>query len=936
MDYTKNSNKRRKRRQRPHVVRLRNTIGVLLFRIAFAIVLIGGFALAGIGIGVYIGILNDAQEIHMSAMRPGVYNSVIIDARTGEELVTLSGDENREWVHISEMPQHLLDAFVAIEDERFFSHNGIDIRSMARALHVNLTTDRVEGASTITQQLIKNMQGMMRNDFISKLQEQYLAVQFERYLTEYYGSRELAKEHILESYLNMINLGRNWHGVQVAAWNYFGKNVYDLTLSESAVIAAITRNPSRYLPDRFPEHNRYRQLIVLDNMLEQGMITEWEHRQAVADPVHDRVQREHIQQLADGVVHSYFTDALITQVVEDLVATGMTEAMAFGLVFGGGLRIYSTQDSRMQQIVDEVFIDDENFPVNIFSIDIEYHISARNEITGRTTHHRRTGTVRDYDQVQPWIDAVRDELLTPNDTNVTSRRILMPQPQAAVVVMDQHTGHVKAISGGRGEKTGNRHFCRATVATRSPGSQFKVLAAFLPGVDLGMFGAGTHIMDEPLVVELPGQPPWAPRNWWGGHWEGPSSVRRAIYHSMNVVSVRAYMEVGGDRAFDYLTNLGFTTLEGSLHGRHFRDTHYSVPLGGLTLGVTQLELAAAFATIANEGLYNRPVFYTKVLDRHGEIILENRSNPRRVISEPAAYLLTNMMVDTVTRGTGTAARFRNVNMPVSGKTGTSQHTNDLGFTGFTPHLTAAVWLGFDTPQTIRNVQAPHTNIWRLIMERIHAELADELPHRQFIRPDGVVSGTICTITRMAPSDFCRSIGTIATDLFVVGTIPSTPCDGHPLREMYLCILSGAIAGDYCPEHLLIWGMPETWERCHLHGPYDEHELGYFDPHELVWHPEWGYIPLWMVIELGLDIPTQPPPDVPWYEAELEYPLDDPFDDPPWYEDIPQIPPEDFTPEPEIPEIPPEIEYIPEPVEVFDPPFTGLEDYFDDDWDEWYE
>jgi len=822
MDYTKTTNKRRKRRHHPHTARLKNTIGVLIFRVIFAVVLIGGFAVSGAVLGIYLGILGSAPEIDITTdLRSGNYNSFIIEARTGNEIARLSGDENRIFVPISDMPQHLQDAFVAIEDERFFSHNGIDVRGIGRALHVNLTvTDRVEGASTITQQLIKNILGLHRNDLRTKLQEQYLAVQFERALTERHGSREVAKEVILEAYLNMINLGRNWHGVQVAAWNYFGKDVSELTISESAVIAAITRNPSRYLPDRFPEHNRYRQLLVLDKMLELEMITEREHREAVNDPVHDRVLSGMIAEMVSGVVHSYFTDALITQVVDDLVEQHfLTREQAFGLVFSGGLTIYSTQDMRIQDIVDDVFKDDSIFPVDVFEIDIEFRLSARNEITGRISNHHRTGTVRNHEQVDRWLAETRDEILTANDTVVAFNYILMPQPQAAFVLMDHHNGHVLAISGGRGEKVGNRHFCRATEATRSPGSQFKVVAAFLPGVDLGIFSAATHIADAPFTFDDGHSPPYTPRNWWGDSWQGLSSVRRAIYHSMNVVSVKAFLEIGGDVAFNYLTNLGFTTLDGTLSdGRSFRDTHPAVPLGGLTLGVTQLELAGAYAAIANLGEYNRPVFYTRVLDRNGDILLENNHNPTRVIRAPAAYLLTDMMLDTV-RGvpgaTGGRARFQNLSMPIAGKTGTSQNTVDLGFTGYTPYFTASVWLGFDQQQRMRNVGNAHLDIWRTIMERTHIEL--ELSNRSFPRPDGVVTGTICRYSGLLPTDVCRRAGHVVSDLFVVGTIPSAHCEGHSATGNWICVLSGLPITDYCP--------PEFWEIGVVPGPIEGDETG---------------------------------------------------------------------------------------------------------------
>jgi len=885
MDYSESANKRNRRRQHPHATRLRNTVGVLIFRVLFAAVLIGAFAVAGAGIGIYLGILRNAPEINITTdIRPGTYNSIIIEARTGAELARLSGEENREFVAFDRMPEHLVNAFIAIEDERFMSHNGVDIRSMARALRNNLTTDTTEGASTITQQLIKNMLGLVRNDFVSKLQEQYLAVQFERELTEVHGSREIAKEVILEAYLNMINLGRDWHGVQMAAWNYFGKDVADLTISESAVIAAITRHPWRYQPCRNPENNRYRQLLVLDKMLELEMITERQFREAVNDPVHDRIQRDFIDELASGITHTWFVEAVIEQVVEDLQREHfMTEQQAFALVYGGGLRIYTTFDQRIQDIVDEVFLDDEIFPVDIFEIDIEYHIQARNVITGEITNHRRTGTVRTYDQVIPWRDATREELLTANDTILSYRYILMPQPQAAFVIMDHHNGHVLAISGGRGEKVGNRHFCRATVATRSPGSQFKVVAAFLPGVDRGIFSAAYSILDEPWTFDDGHSPPWTPANWWQGGHEGHTTVRRAIYRSANVASAIAFQQVGAEVAFDYLRNLGFTTLEGTLRsGAPFRDMGASVPLGGLTLGVTQLELAAAYATIANLGEYHRPVFYTRVLDHNGRLLLENGHNPVRVISAQAAYLLTDMMRDTVRGGPGgaTGMRANFPGMPIAGKTGTSQNVEDLGFTGYTPYFTAAIWLGYDRPRTLPRGNA-HLDIWRNIMERVHTELG--LERREFIRPEGVVTGSICRVSNMLPTDLCRRAGTVVTDLFVVGTLPVGHCEGHPAIEQWLCALSGLPISDYCPEDL--WVMGTVLDCCAdlicmNHGPFTPGfpDGGFWFPDlpgfpGLPQAPDSGFQPGDGFWDFNPPLPApEPTPDVPWWQEPEEVEL----------------------------------------------------------------
>ncbi|MCL2399782.1 MAG: transglycosylase domain-containing protein [Defluviitaleaceae bacterium] len=897
MDYSESTNKIRKSRKNPHGTRLRNTVGVMVFRILFAVVLIGGFAAVGAGIGIYLGILGQAPEINViNDLRPGIYTSFIIEARTGEEIARLSGDENRVFVPISQMPQHLLDAFVSIEDERFFTHNGVDIRGMGRALHVNLTSDRVEGASTITQQLIKNILGLHRNDLMSKLQEQYLAVRFEQRLTEVHGSTEIAKEVILEAYLNMINLGRNWHGVQVAAWNYFGKDVSELTISESAVIAAITRNPSRYLPDRFPQNNRYRQVLVLDKMLELEKITERQHREAYEDPVHERVQSGLIAEMASGIVHSYFVDALIEQVVYDLMAQHfITREQAFGWVYGGGLRIYATQDLRAQEIVDEVFKDDSVFPVGIFHIDVEYRMSARNAVTERITNHHRRFTVRNESEVEAQVEAIRAELLTANDTIVAENTILMPQPQAAFVLMEQHNGHVLAISGGRGEKTGNRHFCRATVSTRSPGSQFKIVAAFLPGIDTGVFSAATHFEDAPWYFEDGHSPRYTPRNWWNA-WRGWISVRHAIYASANVVSAMAFQEVGPEVAFQYLTHLGFTTLEGTLpNGRPFRDVHASVPLGGLTLGVTQLELAASYATIANLGEYNRPVFYTRVLDHNGRVLLENNHNPTRVIRPATAYLLTDMMMDTVRAGgaTGHLARLRAINMPVAGKTGTSQNVHDLGFTGYTPYFTASVWLGFDQPRELRNVNNAHLVIWRQIMERVHLEL--DLAHRNFERPEGVTTTSICRVTGHLPSDICRRAGTVVSGLAVAGLGPGTVCSGHFSTTMYICVMSGTPASNYCPQELRVRGVPTSWADCHYHRPYTINDPGL--PGGGIWgFPDLPGLPggfddsSWWHNEQ----PTHPAPSVPWDLPPLPG-EPDPFPGLPPYDPVQTFPPVDFLP-----------------------------------------
>jgi len=549
----------------------------------------------------------------------------------------------------------------------------------------------------------------------------------------------------------------------------------------------------------------------------------------------------------------------------------LSSETAWTWIYEHGLRIYSNQDRRMQEIVDEVFMD---FAVlRELSITIEYHVTFHNAITNRPAHQTRSGSVRNRDQIEGWIEAARNDILTANDTILHQRYILTPQPQAAFVLLDHHTGRVLAINGGRGDKTDNMTFCRATTSTRSPGSQFKVLAAFAPGIDMGSLTAATHIPDEPWTFSDGFSAPYTPVNWWGSHWEGLSSVRRAIYRSMNVVSARAFQYVGPEDAFQYLINFGFTTLEGTLpNGREFRDTHASVPLGGLTLGVTQLETAAAYGTIANLGIYNRPMFYSRVVDRHGNIILDSRNEaPRRVLSEPAAYILTHTMLDTMTASgaTGGDARFRNLRMPVSGKTGTSQRVNDQGFSASTPHLTATIWVGFDRPQTL-HINNAHLVMWRMIMERIHVEY--ELPVMNFPRPDGVVHGTICRDSGLAMTDLCRQAARGASDLFMVGTIPTTPCHVHQSRRV--CYVSGRPPSHYCPPEYVVnrivavrFTDPENDSEgavCDFHGPHTlmpQHppDWGFSDGGNFPAFPSLPNNPDW-----GLPTPTPvPTPSAPW-------------------------------------------------------------------------
>ncbi|MCL2618291.1 MAG: transglycosylase domain-containing protein, partial [Defluviitaleaceae bacterium] len=798
MDYSREHNAKQIKSAKQHTAKTRNKLMIIVGRVVVAVALIVGFGLGGAALGAFMGVVESAPREEAIAIMPSVYPSIIVDQH-GVEIARLTGDENREYVTLDRIPLHLQHAFIAIEDERFFTHNGVDIRGMFRALHHNLTNPTTQGASTITQQIIKNnVRGIPRNTLGTKIQEIYLAVVYERDLVELLGSREAAKNHILEVYLNTINLHHRLHGVMTAARYYFDKDVEDLTISESAVIASITQNPSRFSPVNNPDNNRTRKLLVLENMLRLGFITEEEHAYAVADTdVYARIiANERVTEQINSV-HSYFVDSLKQQLARDLseeYAISLQEA--FHWLYNGGLRIYATKNTEMQAIMDEAFLNDDLFPALGFRIDIQYFVTKRNLLTGRTEHLERRGTVPNWAGVDGWVDDMRDSILRDNEYIAAERVVPIPQPQAAMVVMDWRNGHVLAVTGGRGEKMLNLALNRAVDSPRQPGSVFKTIASFAPAIDLGRAHAGTIINDAPFTIDG-----YTPRNWYGDFW-GPSSLRRAMAWSMNVVSVINMFNTGLEDSFQYVLNFGFTTVvtpdNPVVRGNQvFHDMVPSLPLGGLTHGVTQLETTAAFAAIANNGMYNYPKFYSRVLDSEGNIVLENVPVNRQILRPAAAYILTDMMRDVLTNGTGGTARLRNTTIPVSGKTGTTTNDHDLLFVGYTPYFAAGVWMGYDQPDRLRT-NNHHMMIWRDVMERIHADL----PFRDFEQPPGVIRAAHCSVSGMrAVPGLCHLDprgNIVVTDLFIVGDQGDVSCHVHVRAD--ICTVSGMRHGPSCPAH----------------------------------------------------------------------------------------------------------------------------------------
>ena len=788
MDYSTQGNKKRRKKTMQRAKKGRNKIGVIIFRVVLSVGIIACFALAGLVFGAYMGIIENAPDLNdYKAVQPVNFASIVYD-KYGNEIDRFTGEENREYVSLKNIPENLKNAVIAIEDERYYSHNGVDLKSMVRAVYSTLTGDR-QGASTITQQLIKNnITKKLVNDVESKLQEQYLAVKFEETLVEQLGSREEAKSYILETYLNSIALNHGLYGVQAAAHYYFaGKDVSELTLSECAVIASITNRPTTYTPVTHPDYNSKRSSLVLGKMLELDFITQSEYDSAMKDinldnkeNVYSRVTQYKPTSGTDSGMHDYYSDALIEQLAEDLISKlGLTRQQAMNMIYNGGLKITVPKNDEIQDIMNEVFLDESFFPQYDFEIDVTYILSVQNTITGETHNYEENKVVKTEEEMESYITSIKDKYLTANTKLLADRVVANPQPQAAMVIIDQHTGHVMGIVGGRGEKNTNRGFNRATQSARHPGSVFKVLASYAPAIDLGRIGAGSILYDEAIKYEQYGN--YEPKNWTGS-FAGPVTARQGVYNSMNVVTVKNMVDTGVENCFEYLKQFGFTTLvDGEWkNDRYFSDLGPSTALGGLTYGVTQLEVTAAYGTIANGGVYQRPMFYTKVLDHNNNIILESvpEADSRVVLKSTTAYILTDMMKDVLVRGTGGRAAFQNVKMAVAGKTGTSTSTNDLTFVGYTPYYVAGVWLGHDKEKFLTNDASQHMIIWRTIMERVH----ENLEYKDFEKPNGIVNGSLCMDSGLlAISELCANDSRgnrVRSDIFAAGTLPTEYCDRH--------------------------------------------------------------------------------------------------------------------------------------------------------------
>ncbi len=755
---------------------------------------------ASAGIGVFKGILATAPDIGNIDVTPSGFSTFVYDIEGNQTAKLVSTDSNRIPVSMDMVPEDLAHAFVAVEDARFYDHNGIDIKGIFRAAAIGIKNKFhfSEGASTITQQLLKNnvftdwtSEDSFADRMKRKIQEQYLALELEKVMD---------KDDILINYMNTINLGQNTLGVQAASLRYFNKSVSDLNLSECAVIASITQNPTKYNPITHPDKNAERREKVLRHMLEQGYISQEEYDEAMADDVYSRIQVVDSEN-GESTVNTYFVDALTDDVLEDLIAAGYNETQAYTLLYSGGLKIYSTQDPAIQAICDEVFADESNFPENTKWY-LNYELTVVNENGDRTNYstemfrsfwrEAKTGYNLIYssqDEAYMDIELYKEAILGKGDEVFTETISLTPQPQVSLVIEDQSTGYVVAMEGGRGAKSGSRTLNRATDTVRQPGSTFKIVSTYAPALDSAGLTLATIIDDAPFNYAN-GRPVG---NWYGEAYRGLSSLRDGIRDSMNIVTVKALTWITPQLGFDYLMNFGFTTLEErkEINGEIFSDIQQSLALGGITNGVTNEELNAAYACIANGGTYIKPKLYTKVLDHDGNVILDNTTpQSKQVIKETTSFLLTDAMVDVVTSGTGGSINFGN--MPIAGKTGTTSDYNDVWFSGYTPYYTATTWTGFDNNVKLSGDEKNLAKkLWRTVMAKIH----EDLPSQSFNVPAGIVTATVCSRSGKLPIDgLCN--GTLRTEYFAEGTVPTETCNIHYSGP--ICNYCQLPATEFCP------------------------------------------------------------------------------------------------------------------------------------------
>lgn len=650
----------------------------------------------------------DIREAQFS--RGGQLTSFVYDEE-GNEISSFAPTDTSIYTFLNEVPISMQQAVVAIEDERFYEHNGVDFIKIGEAMLINFKTGGFNlGGTTLTQQLVKKMIPL-ENKLKNKIQEQYLAIQLEKLYS---------KDTILEYYLNTIQLGHGNIGVQAAANYYFGTSVSELSLSEQASIVAMIERPTYYDPIINPENNWSAVESILVAMEKQGYITEEEREAALKKPPYEAIQEVHEGQVATKV-RSYFVDEVYKEVLEDLqTEKGLSKLEAMKLIYGGGLKIYTTLDSNMQSIVERN-MDDKSFYPNIDRYSLEYTLEMKT-LEGGPDSRGLSTVVSGEEEMNEVIEAKKKEWGITTSEQVRSESILLrPEPQAAFVVTDYRTGQIKALYGGRGEKV-SLGFNYATQAKRQAGDLLMPLAAYAPALDMGIYTEETMLKDEAIEMTLDNGSIYVPKNKNNIFSEKEMTIKEALASSVNTIACRVLSEgVGYDTSYDYLERFGMSSLVEA-------DKTCVLALGGTTEGITVLELNAAYSTIANEGVYIKPTTYVKVIDAEGNVLLDHSSEEaiakrsHVVIREEVAHQLTDMLGYAVSKETDMSEYFDS--QEVAGKVNGGK-TKDLFFAGYTSDLAATIWSGYSAPEYIDDHGDYEVKLWGSIMN----EMSEGLPKK---------------------------------------------------------------------------------------------------------------------------------------------------------------------------------------------------------------
>lgn len=678
--------------------------------------------ITAISVGSIKGIIDNAPNVDNISITPQSFLTTVYDTEGNEIQRLVQHGSNRIFAPINKIPKYVQEAFIAIEDKRFLTHHGIDPDGIARAFIKGLQRGSFsEGASTLTQQVIKNAiyNGGNETNFLQKLrrkiQEQFLAIEVEK---------RLSKDEIIEAYLNTINLGYNSLGIQTASRRYFNKDVSDLTVSEASVLAAIPQNPTLLNPISGKAKNKERRETILKYMLEDGYINEAEYKTAIDDDVYSRIVVENSN--ADIYDFSYFTDSLLNDLVEDMVSQlGYTKKEAYNKIYSGGLKIYSTQDSNIQKIADDT-INDGTIPVDGYTITYRLSITDKNGNTVNLSDLNITRMLREENNNPEYTILVHskeeaEELIekykqTLGEHEVIAEKLILnPQPQVSFSVMDSHTGEVKAIVGGRGEKDKGLTLNRVTGLYRQPGSTIKPLLDYAPGLDMGIFNKDTRFLDEPYSY-----PNGVKVNTAWGKYFGSVDMTQALCYSLNVPAIKALTQVTPEKGLEYLKKMNFDHILYEPDEQGQSDVHLASALGGFTYGVSNLQMTAAYATFANNGIYIKPRLYTKVIDSNGNVLLDNTMQTKQIYKKKVARDITDILsqLPSVYIKKIFNASFDEETTQVAAKTGTTNDYMDSWLAGYSYYYSAAIWLGYDN----FDKSLPDTyqfKVWNKIMSKVH-------------------------------------------------------------------------------------------------------------------------------------------------------------------------------------------------------------------------